>query len=228
VIPARGGSKRIPGKNIRDFAGRPMIEWSIETARESGLFDRVVVSTDDADIRKIAEAAGAEVPFHRPEELADDMIATRPVIVHAIRALGEGWENRADLVCCLYPTAPFTTKAHLDEAHDLLRGDPSARCVVPVLPMPRTLWRAFRIMDGGLSRIFDEYAGARSQDLPPIYQDAGQFYFARTSAWVDHESSMMAGAIPLILAPGTAVDIDTPEDWDLAEARFLQQRSQAG
>lgn len=221
VIPARGGSKRIPRKNIRAFAGRPMIGYAIDLARNSGLFDHVVVSTDDAEVADVARRLGAEVPFMRPDELANDHTATVPVVAHAIRACRElGW--RVDTVCCLYPAVPLLRPSDLSDALAMLeQGD--APYVFPVLAYRSPIQRALRRdADGRSAPLHPEHAQTRTQDLPKAYHDAGQFYWGRASSWLDG-LALHADVRTLVLDEGSAVDIDTPADWALAEALYAQR-----
>ena len=220
VIPARGGSKRIPLKNIRAFHGRPMIGWSIAAARASGLFDRVVVSTDDAGIAEVALAEGAEVPFLRPAELANDHAATVPVIGHAVTALGLATDTP---VCCLYATAPFVTAADLAEGARLLALGASYAMAVTRFdyPIQRALRRA---EDGSVAMMDPAQMLVRSQDLEPAWHDAGQFYWARAATWAAGLPVFGPGARGVALPSHRVVDIDTPEDWDRAEALFALLR----
>ncbi len=218
VIPARGGSKRIPRKNVRPFAGLPLIAHAIRTARASGLFDHVVVSTDDDEIAEIARRAGAELPFVRPAELADDHTGTVPVVGHAIgacRALG--W--RVEQVCCIYPAVPLLPVAVLAEALALLASGDSDY-VFPVLAFRSPIQRALRRGDDGRTQPFyPESTQTRTQDLPPAFHDAGQFYWGRAQAWLDG-LSLHGNARTLVLPDDSVVDIDTPDDWARAEALF--------
>jgi pseudaminic acid cytidylyltransferase len=218
VIPARGGSKRIPRKNIRAFAGRPMIAHAIEGARAAGVFDRIVVSTDDAEIAAIARALGAELPFSRPAELADDQAGTVPVIAHAITALAEaGWQ--ALQVCCIYPCVPMLQAEDLRQALALLdAGD--CDYAFPVAHFPSPVQRALqRDGAGRTAPMHPEYTEHRSQDLVPAYYDAGQFYWGRAAAWLDGRHPHQH-ARSLVLPGWRVVDIDTPEDWTRAEALY--------
>ena len=181
VIPARGGSKRIPGKNIRPFAGRPMIEYAVELARSSGLFARVVVSTDSDEVATIAEQAGAEVPFRRPAALADDHTTTAAVLAQALDALDA--RTHYDYACCIYPATPFTTP---DDLHAGLAfvadGDAASSFAVTGFAAP--IWRAMkRGPDGSLALVWPEHRDTRSQDLPETFHDAGQFYWVPSSAF---------------------------------------------
>jgi N-acylneuraminate cytidylyltransferase len=219
VIPARGGSKRIPRKNIKEFCGKPMIAWSIEAALESKCFDHVIVSTDDREIAEVAQQYGAEVPFFRPEELADDHTATRPVINHAIEEAASRW-GMPDYVCCIYATAPFIQAGDLRSAFDLL-GQGTAKFVFSAGRFAYPIQRGFRINDAGrVERLWPEHRYTRSQDLEEAYHDAGQFYWGRTGAFLDFGDPMSTEGIAYVL-PGTRVhDIDTNEDWAVAELIF--------
>ena len=225
VIPARGGSKRIPRKNILPFAGRPMIAHSITTAADSGCFDRVVVSTDDAEIAKVAAAAGAEVPFVRPPELADDYAGTVEVMQHAVSELAA--VGPVTHVCCIYATAPFLTTDALRKGYEALLSS-GLSYAFSVAGFSSPVQRALRIRpDGALEPIWPENALARSQDLEPAYHDAGQFYWGTTAAWLAAEPIHSARSVPVVLPSHRVQDIDTPEDWVRAEYLFaaLQQET---
>lgn len=216
VIPARGGSKRIPRKNIKPFRCKPMIVWSISTARASRLFDHIVVSTDDNEIADIARENGAEVPFRRPTELATDHAGTIEVVAHATRwALDQGWSPNA--VCCIYPTAPFV------EAADLVRGLQALESgkwsyALPVTDFAAPIFRSFRAHpEGGIEMFFPEHFTTRSQDLPVALHDAGQFYWGRTEAWLRGDRFFERHTCPLHLPRWRVHDIDTPDDWARAE-----------
>lgn len=219
IIPARGGSKRVARKNIRDFCGKPMIAWSIEAAKSSRVFDRVVVSTDDAEIAATARRHGAEIPFMRPAELADDMTGTRDVIVHAIRALAE-MKAGPEIVCCLYPTAPFVRIDDLRNALYRLETE-GADYAFSVTSFPYPIQRALRIgEDGGLSMFWPEHRWTRSQDLAEAFHDAGQFYWGRAQAYLEGRDAFASGSIPIVLPRFRVHDIDTEEDWERAELVF--------
>jgi pseudaminic acid cytidylyltransferase len=219
IIPARGGSKRIPRKNVRDFCGRPMIEWSIVRARESGCFSRIVVSTDDEEIAAVAVAAGAEVPFLRPADLADDYTGTVPVVRHAIETLIlEGCAPA--FVCCIYATAPFLRVDELRKGLDFLRS-PGAVFAYSVTTYAFPIERALRIRDDGLLEMMNPgNAAMRSQDLEERFHDAGQFYWGRTSAWMSGLPVLSSPAVPVVLPRYRVQDIDTPDDWVRAELMF--------
>jgi pseudaminic acid cytidylyltransferase len=223
VIPARGGSKRIPRKNIRSFAGRPMITHAIGLARASGLFDRVLVSTDDPEVAEVALAHGAAVPFLRPAELADDYTPTVPVIAHAVRtARAMGWPVR--LACCIYPAVPLLEPAALADALALLEAG-GAPYAFPVLAYRSPIQRALcRDATGRSAPFYPEFVQTRTQDLPPAYHDAGQFYWGRAESWLDG-LALHAGAATLVLDDSAVVDIDTPADWALAEALYARRHA---
>lgn len=219
VIPARGGSKRIPRKNVREFAGKPMIAWSISAARASGLFDHVVVSTDDQELAEIARALGAEVPFLRPAELADDHTPTVPVIAHAISWVAQNWGS-PDTTCCIYATAPFIRVDDLKRGAELLL-ETGADYAFPVTSFPFPIQRAVHLTENGRMAMFSpEYALTRSQDLAEGFHDVGQFYWGRTEAWLAGRTIIGPGAAPIIIPRHRAQDIDTPEDWTRAEMMF--------
>ena len=183
VIPARGGSRRIPRKNIRDFCGKPMIAWAIETAKKSGLFEHIIVSTDDDEISSISRSWGAETPFVRPFDLADDITPTVPVIAHAVKAcIDFGWD--ADYYCCIYPCAPFLQTTELASALELVKSK-DADFVFPVTKYAHPIQRAMRMLPNGkMQFISSDYELTRTQDLEDSYHDAGQFYWGKSKAWI--------------------------------------------
>jgi pseudaminic acid cytidylyltransferase len=215
IIPARGGSKRIPRKNIKEFAGKPMIAYAINAALESKLFNRVIVSTDDEEIASIAKIYGAETPFMRPKELADDSTTTVPVISHAIQIIQkEG--AKVDYVCCLYPCIPFIQIADLVSAFNLLI-ETGAGYSYPITEFPSAIQRGLHQMpDGRISPLNPQYEWTRSQDLPSTFYDAGQFYWGKSSSWLEGLGLQTSGA-GLRVPNWRVVDIDTPEDWFRAE-----------
>jgi len=219
VIPARGGSKRIPRKNIKNFCGKPIIAWSIEAALESGCFDRVIVSTDDPEIMEVAKKWGAETPFSRPVELSEDHTPTIPVIRHAIEWFKEH-DEIPDLTCCIYATAPFIrTKDLRDGLNILLKNNSDYAFSVTSFPFP--IQRAVKITSEGHLEMFQpECFNVRSQDLEEAYHDAGQFYWGRTDAWVEEKVIFSQSSAPVILPRYRVQDIDTPEDWIRAEMMF--------
>lgn len=223
IIPARGGSKRIPRKNIKTFFGKPMIAWSIEAAIKSRCFDAVLVSTDDEEIATVAKKFGASVPFLRPASLSDDHTGTTKVISHAIE-----WHLERgitpELVCCLYATAPLISSDDIKLGKDLLT-ESDADFSFPVTSFGFPIQRATRIkQDGRLEMIQPEHYRTRSQDLEPAFHDAGQFYWGKTTAWLEGKPLFSSKSIPLILPRFRVQDIDTVEDWERAEliAKCLQ------
>ena len=218
IIPARGGSKRIPRKNIKTFHGKPLIAYSIETALKSTLFDSVLVSTDDEEIAKVAQAYGAEVPFIRPKELSDDFSGTAVVIDHALSWLEEHGK-RYDYVCTIYATAPLLQPQYLIEGFEKLRTS-NAVYSFSATSMPFPIQRTFKIdAKGRCEMFFPAHFQSRSQDLEEAYQDAGQFYW--TKMGVDSDEVMFGkDSIPIILPRHLVQDIDTPEDWKRAEVMY--------
>jgi pseudaminic acid cytidylyltransferase len=216
VIPARGGSKRIPRKNIRPFAGKPMIAHPVGCALGSGLFDRVVVSTDDDDIAEVAREYGAEVPFKRPAALSDDHAGTTEVIAHAVQwAVDAGLEPTS--VCCIYATAPFVRAEDLAQGRALLESG-AWQYVFSATRFSFPIFRSIRTRaDGGIEMFFPEHFKTRSQDLPEALHDAGQFYWGKASAWLEHRRIFDASSTIVALPPWRVQDIDTEEDWERAE-----------
>ena len=228
VIPARGGSKRIPRKNLKDFCGRPMLAWSVEAALDAGCFDRVVVSTDDEEIAAAARAAGAEVPFLRPADLSDDHTGTIPVVAHAAGACGAA--GAEDLVCCIYATAPFVRAADLQDGLEVLI-ESGAEYALSVTSFPFPIQRAVRRTAGGRLEMFEPaHLETRSQDLEEAWHDAAQFYWGRARAWAAGTPLFSSHAAPVSLPRHRVQDIDTPEDWVRAELMFeaLRRRSEGG
>ena len=218
VIPARGGSKRIPRKNVADFCGKPMIVWSIEAALESGCFDRVIVSTDDDEIAEVATAHGAQVPFRRPADLADDFTPTLPVIAHAIRQQQD--TAPVGRACCLYATAPFVRAEDLRAGLTLL-DDSGADYAFSATTFGFPIQRAIRRGgDGRVSMFQPEHAATRSQDLEEAWHDAGQFYWGRADAWLAGRPIFGPASVIVPLPRSRVQDIDTVEDRDRAELIF--------
>lgn len=216
IVPARGGSKRIPRKNIKLFRGKPMIQWSIEAALASGCFEQVIVSTDDEEIAAVARANGALVPFRRPEALADDHTTARAVVEHAIgwcRATGLAFDH----ACCLYPTAPFVTPDDLRQGRNALAsGDLAFVFSATTYAFP--IQRALGLDDAGRLKMLEpEHMNTRSQDLPTVFHDAGQFYWGRADAWLDGTAIFGPRAGIVMIERHRVQDIDTPEDWRRAE-----------
>ncbi|MFW2601149.1 pseudaminic acid cytidylyltransferase [Aliarcobacter butzleri] len=218
IIPARGGSKRIPKKNIKAFHGKPLIAYSIEVALKSKLFDKVVVSTDDEEIARIAKEFGAEVPFLRPKELSDDFTGTGAVINHAINFLKEQGE-KIDFVCTIYATAPFLQEKYLIEGFLKLKNS-NAKNAFSCTSMPFPIQRTFKITDDERCEMFwKENFMKRSQDLEDAFQDAGQFYWSNLNIKSD-EIMFSKDSIPIILPRHLVQDIDTLEDWTRAEFMY--------
>lgn len=225
VIPARGGSKRIPRKNIRLFCGKPIIVYSIEAALDADVFDQVVVSTDDAEIAEVACKAGADVPFLRPKELADDHTPTVPVIRHAIEwAMAN--RGKVSAVCCIYSTAPFVTAVHIREAYSKLIDEQVTGYVFTATSFPFPIQRAFRIKGDGCCEMFHpEHYNTRSQDLEDAYQDAGQFYWGLAESYLNDKMFFSTDSKPFLIPRHRVQDIDTLQDWTRAEIlwRVLQE-----
>ena len=218
VIPARGGSKRIPRKNIREFSGKPMIAWSIEAALQSRCFDRIIVSTDDEEIAEVVRAHGAEVPFMRPAELSDDYTGTTPVVAHAINWINQHGRAASE-VCCIYATAPFIQASDLQRGLEVLETT-GADFAFSVTSFAFPIQRAIHITPEQRVEMFQpEHFSTRSQDLEEAWHDAGQFYWGKAQAWLDNKP-LFSGAAPVILPRHRVQDIDTPEDWLRAELMF--------
>lgn len=219
IIPARGGSKRIPRKNVKEFCGKPMIAWSIEAAKASACFDKIIVSTDDQEIAEIARQEGAEVPFMRPESLADDYTGTIPVIRHAVQWLQEH-DVAAEYACCIYATAPFISAEDLQRGWKCIsQGRESYAFSVTSYAFP--IQRAVRITESGHVAMFDpEQFQARSQDLEDAWHDAGQFYWGVADAWLRDKPIFAEDSAPVKLPRHRVQDIDTLEDWIRAEWLF--------
>jgi len=218
IIPARGGSKRIPRKNIKDFCGKPMIAWSIEAALQSSCFERVIVSTDDEEIAEVALRLGAEVPFMRPDELSGDFVATIPVIKHAIQHL-EANQITPEWVCCIYATAPFISADALKSGLTLIQQK-NADYIFSVTSYAFPIQRAIKLQEDGTVKMFSpEYFNTRSQDLEEAYHDAGQFYWGARDAWLEEKPIFSSKSYPVILPRYLVQDIDTQEDWKTAKIK---------
>lgn len=218
IITARGGSKRIPRKNIRPFLGKPILEYSIEAALQTELFEEVMVSTDDTEIAQIAQQAGAKVPFFRSEETANDFATTADVIAEVLAAYAQaGKEFQA--ACCIYPTAPFVTANMLSTAMQLLEQE-QADCVIPVVKFSFPPQRGVVINQGRIVPKWPENMTKRSQDLEPLYHDCGQFYCLNVERFLQQKAIWMEHAVPLIQEERYVQDIDTLEDWVLAEMKY--------
>lgn len=226
VITARGGSKRIPRKNVKPFCGEPIITYSIRAAIEAGVFDEVMVSTDDEEIAEIAKKAGAKVPFFRSEATANDYATTTDVMLEVINTYKEMGES-FDAVCCIYPTAPFVTADKLRQAEKLLTEN-DADSVLPVVRFSFPPQRSVVAEDGFLKFKWPEHAFTRSQDLEPYYHDAGQFYFLRADCFLEQKALVMKKTVPLEMPETEVQDIDTEEDFRIAEMkyRFCMEKKQ--
>ena len=219
VIPARGGSKRIPRKNINVFCGKPIISWPIEIALASQLFDQIVVSTDDAEIAAIAKNSGATVPYLRPKTLADDFTDTKSVIRHAISEL-DLQSDLANFVCCIYPTSVFLTVGLLKEGFDLVSRMDSG-FAFSIKRVDSSLLRSFTRDTGGrLKMILPDNQSIRTQDLPEVFCDAAQFYWGAVSTWQSNQEIFGENSRGILVANNSCQDIDTPEDWARAELIF--------
>jgi len=219
IIPARGGSKRIPMKNIRDFCGKPIISWPIDIAKKSGLFDHILVSTDDEEIAEISKSFGAEVPFLRPAELADDYAGTTEVIAHAI-----SWMNEQNCqptsVCCTYATSVFLTIDDLKKGFEVLNTG-KWKYVFSVTDYESSIFRSFKEQaNGGLEMIFPEHFEKRSQDLSTALHDAAQFYWGPSDAWINGLKMFERHSCPVKIPRWRVQDIDTEDDWKRAELLF--------
>jgi len=219
VIPARGGSKRIPHKNIKPFCGKPMIVYSIEAAKHTGIFDRIIVSTDSKEIASTAKEYGAEVPFMRPAELADDYSGTDAVTLHALKQLMQDGEE-IDYICCIYATAPFVKAEYIIKGYNLLREN-NATSSFSVTTYSSPIFRSLKINNQNrLEMFWPEYKEQRSQDLPEAYHDAGQFYWADAKKYLKEKQFYSKDSVPVILPRYLVQDIDTPEDWETAEKMY--------
>lgn len=224
MITARGGSKRIPRKNIKEFCGKPILAYSIEAALSSGCFDTVMVSTDDGQIAKVAKQYGAQVPFFRSEETSNDYATTADVILEVLSEYQKRAESY-DLVCCIYPTAPFLTGERLRQAMALLE-DGEADSVLPVVRFSFPPQRSVVIKDGFLQPKWPECMPMRSQDLEPFYHDAGQFYCLRTESFLKQKKLIMDKTVPLEMSELEVQDIDTLQDFRLAEVKFRMRNGE--
>ena len=228
IIPARGGSKRIPGKNIRVFRGKPMIAWSIEAAIQSGCFDKIIVSTDCEATAAVARECGAEVPFMRPANLSDDHTPTLPVLRHAVEAIESLTGEDVSLGCCIYATAPFVTSSAIIDGLKHLTCSDELDFAFSVTSFPFPIQRALMISDTKRVRMVQpEHENTRSQDLPECYHDAGQFYWFRRDSLFTSEGFFSGNSAPVILPREQVQDIDTEEDWQCAELahELLEKRN---
>ncbi|MBN1637368.1 MAG: pseudaminic acid cytidylyltransferase [Ignavibacteriales bacterium] len=219
IVPARGGSKRIPRKNIKDFLGKPIISYSIAAALDSNLFDEVMVSTDDNEIAEIAKEHGASVPFFRSGKNSNDYATTADVLIEVLNKYKENNKN-FDYLCCIYPTAPFITKEKLYETFSMILEE-QVDSVIPVVKYSYPIQRSFRITSNNrLEYIQPENIHKRSQDLQPIYHDAGQFYWCKVNTFLRKKYLITKDNLPYILNKLEVQDIDTEEDWEIAEIKY--------
>ncbi|MCF8372129.1 MAG: pseudaminic acid cytidylyltransferase [Bacteroidales bacterium] len=226
IIPARGGSKRIPGKNIKDFLGKPVIVYSIEIAIESGLFDEIMVSTDDHQIAKVAREAGANVPVMRSGKNADDHATLADVVLEVVEYYKK--EGKVfDKICCILPTAPLIKIVRLMQGHEMLNEE-DYTSVVPVVPFSFPILRSFKINEKNiLEANWPEYFTKRSQDLPPSYHDSGSFYWVEYNSFVNEKSLLTQKSTALILDEIEVQDIDSETDWKLTELKYKLNHGQA-
>lgn len=224
IITARGGSKRIPRKNIREFCGKPILAYSIEAARESKLFDTVMVSTDDEEIAEIARRYGAEVPFYRSENTAGDFATTNDVLLEVLAEYEKRGEHY-ELGCCIYPTAPFVTAEKLRDAMRQLEGS-GADTLIPVVAFSYPTQRAMIVKEGRLVFEYPQYLDSRSQDLEPHYHDVGQFYLFYTEAFKRNKKLMTGDILPYVVSELEVQDIDNLTDWEIAEMKFRFMKGQ--
>lgn len=218
IITARGGSKRIPRKNIKEFCGKPIMAYSIEAALKAGVFNTVMVSTDDREIAETAERYGAEVPFFRSEKTSNDYAVTQQVVEEVLAEYAKRGEH-FDSVCCIYPTAPFLNPTRLKSAMELLE-ETKADSVLPVVKFSFPPQRGVVLEDGYVKFKWPEHRLTRSQDLEPFYHDVGQFYCLNTASFKVQRTLVMEKTVPIILPEMEIQDIDTEEDWQLAELKF--------
>ncbi len=219
VIPARGGSKRIPKKNIREFCGKPLIAYSIEAAKKAEVFDKIIVSTDSEEIAEVALTFGAEVPFLRPDTLADDMTGTTPVTRHAIEHYAAEGEM-PEFTCCIYATAPFLQAESLQQGLLQLQQLPHKAFAFSVTSFAFPIQRSLKMTDAGVAPMFPADIGKRSQDLEEAYHDAGQFYWGRSADYLAGKKMFSADSLAIVLPRHLVQDIDTLEDWQRAELMY--------
>ncbi|MFM2477257.1 pseudaminic acid cytidylyltransferase [Celerinatantimonas sp. MCCC 1A17872] len=220
IIPARGGSKRIPRKNLKPFCGKPMVSYAIEAAKQSQCFEHIVVSTDDPEIAELASQYGASVPFLRDAALSDDYVGTTPVVLDTIQRLEKESQISDKVYCCIYATSPLLDSDALSRSLALLKQS-GADYVFSAAEYPFPIQRALkRDKQGFITPFYPEHIGKRSQDLERAYQDAGQFYWGTREAWLSGESVFEGRGQAFVLPRYKVVDIDTPEDWKMAELLF--------
>lgn len=226
IITARGGSKRIPRKNIRPFLGQPIIRYPLEAARAAGIFDEVMVSSDDDEIIDVARGFGASVPFKRSAATSTDHATTAEVLLEVLEEYGRRGRT-FEYACCIYPAAAFVTAEKLRAAWKLIT-ESGAESALPVTQFSFPIWRSFKIEGGRLAFNWPENALRRSQDLPPAYHDTGQFYFFRTAAFLREKRLIMSHTVPIVVPESEVQDIDTDEDWKIAEIKYSFAAQKAG
>ena len=226
IITARGGSKRIPRKNVKEFCGKPILQYSIESALESGIFDEVMVSTDDEEIARIAKAAGANIPFMRSEKTSNDYATTADVLMEVLGKYQELGQQFA-YTCCIYPTAPFVTKEKLQSAFAKIKEEKASQ-LTPVVAYSFPPQRCVVIREGKIEMLHPEHRNTRSQDLEPYYHDCGQFYFYDTKELIKHNGTITEHIIPMVLSELEVQDIDNESDWTLAEIKYKMMTSRKG
>lgn len=218
IIPARGGSKRIPRKNIKDFLGKPIIAYSVEAALKSGIFDEVMVSTDDKDIADIAIRYGAKTPFYRSSIASSDFATTVEVLIEVLDSYKlEGKEF--DNICCLYPTAPFANSSKLKFGYQKFHNE-DFDSLIPILAYSFPIQRSFKVSGGKIQYQFPEFQKERSQDLETIYHDTGQFYYIKTSCLKENQNILTSNTGYIEVSELEAQDIDNESDWKLAELKY--------
>ena len=220
IITARGGSKRIPKKNIKDFCGKPIIAYSIEAAIQSGIFDEIMVSTDSEEIAEVAKRYGAAVPFMRSEKTSNDWATTADVLREVIENYA-AQDRKFDTFCCIYPTAPFITAERLKQAKKTLENK-KADSLMPVVKFSFPPQRGMVVEDGRISYKYPEFQNARSQDLEPMYHDCGQFYFCKTDAFLKYNALVMPDTTSMEMPEEEVQDIDNLSDWELAELSEME------
>lgn len=218
IITARGGSKRIPRKNIKPFLGKPIIEYSIEAALQSDMFHEVMVSTDDEEIAEVARKAGAQVPFFRSEDTSNDYATTAEVLAEVLESY-DRIGKRFDQMCCIYPTAPFVTANAIKTAMMLLEQEKADACI-PVVKFSFPPQRCVVIHENRLQPKWPENMKLRSQDLEPFYHDCGQFYCLNTKSFMEQKAIWMKNVVPFVQDESNVQDIDTIEDWKIAEMKY--------
>lgn len=218
IITARGGSKRIPRKNMKSFLGKPIIQYSIESAQSAGCFSEIMVSTDDHEIADFSKSKGASIPFLRSSSTSGDFSTTADVIKEVLQQYQQ-INKKFDYCCCIYPTAPFITGERLRTAFSMLK-EKQVDSVVPVVRFGFPIFRSFKIEDGLVKMNWPEYMNSRSQDLPPAFHDCGQFYFLRVEKFLQTNRLFSDFTLPLEMPESEVQDIDNEEDWKIAEIKY--------